>query len=331
MRSAGRHRTIAGIYYADLWDSWSMASFPLDRLLARLTDRLPPAPLPTDPTKTALTSPIVLLSGDVHHSFASRMVFRGSARFEDTQPKAVSAVIAQLVSSSLKNQSEKTLGLHDDGYTYSPAPDGWFVPPHLPEYYAGWNVKAGTSFNHIRLVSRSGSFGFDLPSDKPTVWLERPSLDPNAFGAYPPQHLKYQFNPAPDYHYLLEYLFTSTQGQQPEQPPNIPRPSQCVTPDDRKICLMRFNQATGYYRAHKRSASKTREIVGRNNLGEITFLWGGVKMVNHTLRWWSTDDWKTSDPVPLFNWSTYAVSLDPTYPTSLHAVEPTRSENITVT
>jgi hypothetical protein len=103
IRSATKHRTIAGIYYGDLWDSWALPSAPFDRVLARLTDRLP-----ADPTTGALTGPIILLSGDVHHSFASRMNFKGSARFEDAQPKAVSAVIAQLVSSSLKNQSKMT-------------------------------------------------------------------------------------------------------------------------------------------------------------------------------------------------------------------------------
>jgi hypothetical protein len=318
IRTAALHRTISGIYYGDLWDSWSMASVPLDRLFARLTDRLPPMPFTTssNPTRTALTGPIVLLSGDVHHSFASRMNFQGSARFEDSQPKAVSAVIAQLVSSSLKNQAEKTLGLHLDGYTYRPGPGQWPVPDHVPEYYAGWNVKAGTSFTAIQIVKTLGGtdpaiHSADVRSNKPTEWL-KPLSSAGGRGLRP----RYRLNPAPDYRYLLEYLVTSAQGEAPSPPPHLPPPIASATAADRQLALQQFNKATGYYRSYKQSAGDPRPIVGRNNLGEVTFDWGAgnARTVKHTLRWWRTDDPADGS---LFEWSTYAVSLDPMSPASL--------------
>jgi hypothetical protein len=123
-------------------------------------------------------------------------------------------------------------------------------------------------------------------------------------------------NPPPDYRYRLEYLVTSAQGQAPSVPPFLPPPSQCVTDADRQKCLQQFNQATGYYRTYKRSAGKQQDIIGRNNLGEVTFDWGAgnAKTVNHTLRWWPTNNPAPGAP---FTWSTYVVSLDPTNPASL--------------
>jgi hypothetical protein len=292
IRSAARHPHIVGVYASDLWDSWDMGSVPLDRLFARLTDRLP-----TDGTGT-LTGHIILLSGDVHHSFASRMVFRGSARFEDTQAKAVNAVFAQLVASAIKNQSGKTLDLHKSGYTYAPTGTGWLVPDHVPEYYAGWNVAPGTSYSPGTM--NLGGFTVDLRLEKPTNQL------PDA-----PAH--FHFVQTPDYRYYLEYLSTAAQGNSPPTPPSLPAPGPNATDADRQKALANFYQASGYYRLYNMAAGKQRDIVGRNSLAEITFDWGAgnAKTVRHTLRWWSDDN-----PQQLV-WTTYFVSLDPTTPASL--------------
>src|SRR5205807_2319952 len=114
---------------------WEMGSVGLDRLLARLADRLPPG---------GRVGRIVLLSGDVHHSFASRMVYQATTPYESTGPNPATVVFAQLVSSALKNQSDNTLGLHRVGYRYGPWKGpfhtAWLIPPHTPEYYAGWNT-----------------------------------------------------------------------------------------------------------------------------------------------------------------------------------------------
>jgi hypothetical protein len=288
IRSAAKHPHIVGVYASDLWDSWDMASVPLDRLFARLTDRLP-----TD-GKGTLTGHIILLSGDVHHSFASRMVFSGSARFEDTQAKPVKAVFAQLVSSALKNQSEKTLDLHKDGYTYAPTGTGWLVPDHVPEYYAGWNVNPGTVYS-------PGSINGMWP-----ITLKQPTYQvPNDGFVH--------FTRPPDYRYYLEYLSTAAQLTSPPTPPSLPAPGPNATDADRQKALANFNRASDYYRLYNMAAGKPRDIVGRNNLGEITFDWGAgnAKTVRHTLRWWSDGN------PPQLIWTTYFVSLDPTTPASL--------------
>ena len=52
----------------------------------------------------------------MHFSFATRLLYKATTRFEDTQPQPVKAVIAQLVASSFRKETDNTLGFHRDGY-----------------------------------------------------------------------------------------------------------------------------------------------------------------------------------------------------------------------
>jgi hypothetical protein len=108
-------------------------------------------------------------------------------------------------------------------------------------------------------------------------------------------------------------LSTAAQLTSPPTPPSLPAPGPNATDADRQKALANFNRASDYYRLYNMAAGKPRDIVGRNNLGEITFDWGAgnAKTVRHTLRWWSDGN------PPQLIWTTYFVSLDPTTPASL--------------
>ena len=112
----------------------------------------------------------------------------------------------------------------------------------------------------------------------------------------------------PDYTYRLDYLTATNQGALPTAPAPIP-PTPTGTADDRKKAAEAFNKATGNYRVYNRASATKQEIVGLNNLGEITFVWGAgdAKTANHTLRW--------RDPTTaLVIFTTYIVNLDPNDP-----------------
>ena len=81
---------------------------------------------------------------------------------------------------------------------------------------------------------------------------------------------------------------------------------------DRKKALQAFNVATGNYRVYDKNRKSRHEIIGVNNLGEITFDWGDGddKRVNHTLRWHFNVIFETVLPV----FTTYTVSLNPSDP-----------------
>ena len=61
-------------------------------------------------------APLVILSGDVHFSFSSRMGYWATERLGDKTPQPVNIAIGQLVCSSLKNEADGTRGVELGGY-----------------------------------------------------------------------------------------------------------------------------------------------------------------------------------------------------------------------
>ncbi len=112
LRSAARHDFITNHvqHHPDVYEAWELPSLHTDRLMVSLSDKLPLV----DGKRTGA---IALLSGDVHFSFATRLLYNASTRVEDTQqPQPVKAVIAQLVASSFRKETDNTLGFHRNGY-----------------------------------------------------------------------------------------------------------------------------------------------------------------------------------------------------------------------
>ncbi len=108
IRAAARYDVITNRaqHHPDVYEAWEAPTPTFDRLLKALTDKLP-----FDPQRHRVGQ-VILLSGDVHHSFASRLVYRATNRLEDTTPQPATAVIAQLVASAFKKETESTRGFH---------------------------------------------------------------------------------------------------------------------------------------------------------------------------------------------------------------------------
>lgn len=281
----------------DLYDSWELASAPFDRLFKAISDRLPLSTAPQPPATTAAREGgAILISGDVHSSFASRLLLTGTSRFEDPQnsPQPVNAVFAQVVASSLRNQTGRTVDQHRGGYDYP----SWIIGKHQPQGFVGWNLPAGVQQQvahyahpdmggklHNEPVKITGPRTRVVSGLKGKLTLDRPS----------------------DYGYRLDYLTANNENALPlpglQTVPPIP---QGATPAQRQASLDAFLKLTGNYRVYNVANSAQRQIVGINNLGEVTFdsPTTGPKRVNHTVRW--------IDPVTqLAMFTTYAVSLDP--------------------
>jgi hypothetical protein len=291
IRSAARHAGIARAvrHYPDVYEAWEIPSVPFDRLLTVLTDKL------RDPTTGQCNGRAILLSGDVHISFASRLIYRATVRFEDLQPQPATAVIAQLVASSFKKETEETRGFQKDGYTHAPAIAHLadFIPPHQPEGYVGWNVPAGTRLNDV------GSKTFQEGGAPTNIRFEGPTL-----ALWEESKLRYSFTlrRAPDYRYRLDYLTPISQDLENTPPPKIPLLLPGATPTERKQAAQAYKAAHSHYLLDNRTPGKEK-IIGVNNFSEITFDWGqgDNKAVRHTLRWY----WGTGS---IF--TTYKVSLD---------------------
>src|SRR5262249_55964692 len=276
-------------YFPDIFDSWELPSFPLDRLLKALTDKLPNV-------NGVARGPVIILSGDTHMSFASRLLFTATARLGDPSPGvAVKAVFAQLVSSSFRNQTDRTREAHADGYDVHHTAIG---ERHRPEAYVGWNITAPEE-----VMQRH-----PLPNKSMENSILNVTL--HASRTIPVRVMKATdgatYFRTPDWGYRFDYLTADVQDPFPVSTQKLPPIPPGATAQQRSDAANLFKQVVGDYRNFTKR-NTNRDIIGVTNASEITFDWpqGDNKHVIHTVRWHDPD----SDDHLMS--TTYAVSLDP--------------------
>jgi hypothetical protein len=294
IRGATRHDSITTFLsshishdaHPDLFEAWEIPSLSFDHLLKRITDKF------QADANGVLYGQALLLSGDVHHSFASRLLYSADQRYGDTTPRKTRAAIAQLVSSSFKKQNDDTVGFQKDGYFYVPHfPAHAFVKNDISEGYVGWNVTSASSSLNV------GTRTFEYMSSNISIAIRKITNSFPTIQIYPREYILAPFGITdihidldlkPHYRYRLDYLFPTSQAQEPPVPKPIPPPpASGGTPAERKAAMDTFNAATGNYRNHLAKPGKE-DLIGRNNISEITFEWGARngagdnKWVNHT-------------------------------------------------
>jgi hypothetical protein len=297
-------------FHPDVYEAWELPSDPLDRLIKAISDRLPTVNDNGVPTKRGSA---VLLSGDVHHGFSSRLLFTATSRFEDSTAQAAKVVVAQMVASSFRNQVSKSLSLHHDGYNYQ----GWLVGKTVvkgksqPEGYLGWNIAAGKSKDvSKRMIDLGPDFGASFEytntiSDPGSHKVSEIGMDATILVK-------------PDYAYRLDYLIANNRFVNGFGLYKVPATSPNPTASQRAVSAQIFKQISGNYRTYNKHSTATREIVGLNNIGEVNVQWGDAdsKKVLHTVRWFDWNDIITVDGVsqPKTILTTYEVSLNPADP-----------------
>jgi hypothetical protein len=302
----------------------------MDRFFTQLSDRLPK----DSSTPPVRSGRVVLLSGDVHHSFACRIAYWASTRFGDSpgQGQAARLVCAQLVASAFKNMNDKTVGLHNGGYKFAPHHLGFLLPKLQPEGAIGWavtpnsstQVEVGTSTELATVTVPAGATGaggttsvtqaVDVPCyvdgfDPSLSFL--PDLEDvdattlsHLFGVF---KLKTKITRPADYRYRIDQVLASASGQVPPKPPDITGVPNGSDAASRQAALNAWYSAASAYRNYQSTLGKGRAIVGVSNLAEITFTWGqgDAKTVHHTVRWRDPNKGSTSDVL----WARYDVSL----------------------
>lgn len=269
-----RHRTSNFFkHFPDIREAWDLPSVAFDRLVKSLSDKVG--------FSQGASAKVVLLSGDVHTAFASRLHYKATKRFEDTGTQHANVVIAQLVASSFKKQTGDTIGQQREGYRYGPPVVGRLIPPHGTEYYIGWDVPASGQymgeFRTCPLVLIRAS----------TVKL-RPLLPELGAALLQP----------PAFSYQLDYLTMTNGGVpktlQPLPPPPSPEDPGAPTEDELKERAHVFRLARDNYRQHNLDPAVIRHIVGVNNLGDLSFPippapQTGPFIVNHRVRFRSPE------------------------------------------
>ncbi|MGC2305289.1 hypothetical protein [Candidatus Binatus sp.] len=283
LRAFTRHDWLANHKerHPDIYESWEMLTLPYDRLLKTLSSKLPAG------NSVKHYGPVIILSGDVHSSFASRLVYEATTRFEDdpNNPEPATAVFVQLVASSFKKQTSDTVHIHKKGYAFNPT-HIWTIS-HVQEGYIGWNLPAGSAPLVVgsRVVPTgrqftSGNGPVRVGSDSPTIVFtkEVPESPPG-----------FVLQKTPDYRYRLEYLPQSSKAASTSNlaPVNIP-PLSGVTPADRAMVINTYKTAMDHLVTYHGDGAGGGDIVGLNNLCEVSFEWGAgdEKYVTQKVRWW---------------------------------------------
>jgi len=148
---------------SDIYDTWLIATAPFDRLLATLTEKLPVI-------AGVRHGSVIILSGDSHWSFCSRISYWADNRIEDTQTRRARAVIAQLVASPFKKTGKHSKGFHLEGYKYKP-------------YYLGDNDMTENFPDH------SYTLDYLLPTYQ-EIQLDVPPIPPMPNGSTPAQRMQ---------------------------------------------------------------------------------------------------------------------------------------------
>jgi hypothetical protein len=311
IRSTTRHDFITNHiqHYPDVYEAWELPSIHFDRLMASLSDKLL-----VDGQRTGA---LALLSGDVHFSFATRLLYKASTRVEDTEPQPVKAVIAQLVASSFRKETDLTLGFHRNGYDYVPYRIFWLVVRRttrdgriVPQGYVGWSNSLGSE----RAVGQHGLVVGDTFVPLSTARLDQPTLqtsDVELFGTWGGLLFGTAIDPQtpPDYSYRLDYLVPPEVTVPADTDPIPPLPIG-ATPDERKHAAESLRLAATRYRMYNADLGMNK-VIGTNNLCEISLDWHptnvSLRRLHHTVRWRPGRD----SPVQL---TEYVVSLDPDDP-----------------
>lgn len=248
---------------------------------------------------------IVILSGDVHHAFAIRIQYWASKPYEgntlDTQ-----AVFALLTASACKNQHDgltDTIGLHDHGYEifYMANKRDWIN-------YFGWEnpTKARTNVGKLLMENKIDGDTWWLRRETPSVQCLERELAKNYGGTKG----RAKLGMAPEWRYAVHYRDSSVIEPVPTTPINSPG-KQSVASAHQQHRRYIYSQAAGM------------QIVGRNNLGEITFRFegDGTQMARIGQRLW----WREPQTAGPTGRTFHIVSLefnDPEFPDPMTKIVP---------
>ncbi|EWC59869.1 hypothetical protein UO65_4872 [Actinokineospora spheciospongiae] len=258
---------------ADDSDGWGQTGLAFEALIARLLTRPDAAGTPA-----ARRRRVVVLSGDVGYGYAARMGYEGTAAFLRPGTGAVRGVVAQLTAGSAKGETPNSLFLHQNGTVVRSK-----VVPSVER--VGWA--------NDELVPITAG---EMPDPaNPGRFL------PWRVGGFPavaettPAHV---LSKTPEWRYRVDfYRHEDPNRLVPREgnPPNvITYPEEPVPRADALKWYVRVAQK---HAAYKDTYGDGKQLVGRNNIGEIGFAWedGDAKSVVQTL-WWRLE--KTPEDKP---------------------------------
>ncbi|MEO1430993.1 MAG: hypothetical protein AAFV71_18405 [Cyanobacteria bacterium J06633_8] len=267
-------------------EAWSLEKTAFERMLARLALRA----LPNNKSR------VIFLSGDVHYSFGARLQYCATHPFESTETINSQLVIAQLTSSSLKNEVAGIGGSHS-------AHKQGFIPIRIKSdlptaEVLGWENQQGEEVN----IGYTCLLVEDLFQRTPLKIKGTPGTidlvkERNSFR-------KLGITAQPQWWYRIDFLASKDEEFEKPKTENT-ETSSIIAPlpgENRKQAIEKYLSMAKNYREYLSKKGHGTEIVGLNNIGEITFeILDGKEMIVQTL-WWRLQSWedgKMLEPFPL--------------------------------
>ncbi|MFJ1596542.1 peptidoglycan-binding protein [Streptomyces sp. NPDC088261] len=268
-------------FLVDVPEGWGHQARGFEALIARLLTGADAVPggTETDPAPPAVRRRrIVALSGDVGFGYAARLSYEATAAYERPGTGAVRGVVAQLTGGAARGEDADSLFLHRNGF----------------------DVKA-RAVPSVRRVAWANPGGAPVDAGK-----EPDAAHPGTFLAWRPKGSPavaavtgaHQLTRTPEWAYQVDfYRHEDRDRLNPRkgtpQPVGLPREEAT-----RRQVLAGYVRAARNHSGYKDLWGEGKQLVGRNNLGEVQFTWrdGDAKSVVQSL-WWHLDQEPTGAPL----------------------------------
>lgn len=275
-------------------EGWGLQPLSFEELIARLANT---GQVNRGNTLTARDR-IVFFSGDVHCGYAARLQYWANQYYLNDPlllpvPGGAELVAAQLTSSGFKKETpglKAITTLHWTGFQPLEATDN--LP--LPKTSFGWKNPGGGPKEMAELeVPNSLPF---LPPQK-AKWVERgdPIIKDIRQIPYKITRLK----AGPDWEHRMDFILAESEVRAPAPvtPKSVPPPP----PGDRKKALKSYLAMSSNHASYTGEWGDGKEIVGLNNIGEISFEGTDETLTVVQQLWWRLEGLggKVLEPFPL--------------------------------
>jgi hypothetical protein len=268
-------------------EAWGLEETALERFFSRLALRA----LPNQQSR------VLLLSGDVHYSFTARLQYSATRPFQSSKNVTTQLVVAQFTSSSLKNEAKGFGGshsLHTKGFVpvkilnYLPTAEvlGW-------ENKEGKELEVGVSYTLVNQTVQSLPWRLKGSPAKVDLVQERDC------------YRVLQITRQPEWWYRIDFLLAKSEGITNQEISRLGKFDSVKAPlpgQDRKQPLIQYLAMARNSRDYIGKKGQGKQVVGLNNIGEITFEFVDGKEIAVQTLWWRLESWekdKLLEPFPL--------------------------------
>jgi hypothetical protein len=284
-------------------EAWSLDNTAFERLLATLALRA----LPNKRSR------VIFLSGDVHYSFSARLQYSATRPFQHSEYIDTELVAIQFTSSSLRNEVQGFGGSHSLHHT-------GFVPLEVVESLPTSEILGWENFGGNEL--EIGVLYTDDVIDKRLGWSLKGSPAKVSLLKERSCFNRLQIIKKPEWWYRVDFLLAESEEV------NLPRDLPPINPisikaplpgQNRQQPLEQYLAMAKNHREYRGRKGQGKEVVGVNNIGEITFeLVDGKQIAIQTL-WWRLESCKNNqllEPFPLTRYEASLLFDDNNYPMS---------------